>query len=448
MKKIILLIILCFLVASCSYEPPPNPGFRVQTLTEVQVGTFPFFSFIPTPKPGTVTSGDYRQDLIGTIPPTGNELRFVNKVSNFRGVFDVNGGKAPALWYVQAISGWEAARGDCNGDTLYVEFYPGQEKELVCKHVGGFFFPFVPSSVNQYAQAVEVQAYIENVNTAYGMPIFHFEDYTGKVIATTTATQVNGIDVRISSSCLIDKPVGTYTVKVYNAPDYGSSPSQPIGISSIKVKTQEPDYFCIELEQMCNAQGGVWKGCNRGCYSPIVIDIDGNGFNLTNARDGVYFDLAGEGFKDKISWTSANSDDAWLALDRNGNGTIDNGMELFGNFTPQPFSIPVKDRNGFSALAEFDKPENGGNNDGEITAQDAVFNNLRLWQDKNHNSVSEPNELYPLSALNVAGIDLKYKESKKTDEHGNSFKYRGKVWDAKKANVGRWAWDIFPLRGK
>ncbi len=203
-------------------------------------------------------------------------------------------------------------------------------------------------------------------------------------------------------------------------------------------------YCCDAMEQFdCINGGGEWSDSTCSCYSPIVIDVAGNGFNLTNAADGVMFDLSATDSVEQISWTAAGSDDAFLVLDRNGNGVIDNGRELFGSTTPQPYLASGETKNGFRALAVFDGAESGGNGDGVIDAGDSIFSSLKLWRDSNHNGTSEAGELQSLPNSDVVVIGLKYRDSRRRDENGNWFRYRAKVNDIESGQIGRWAWDVF-----
>ncbi len=127
---------------------------------------------------------------------------------------------------------------------------------------------------------------------------------------------------------------------------------------------------------------------------PLVLDLNGNGIELTDIRkgEGVSFDITGDGVQEQVSWVSPG--DGMLVYDRNGNSIIDNGRELFGDQHGA--------ENGFEELAKFDT-----NSDDTIDETDAVYTKLKIWQDLNQNGFSEAGELKPLEEYGIASIDLK-----------------------------------------
>jgi hypothetical protein len=160
---------------------------------------------------------------------------------------------------------------------------------------------------------------------------------------------------------------------------------------------------------------------------------------LTNAANGVTFDISGTGHAIQIGWTATGVDNAFLALP-GADGLIHNGNQLFGNFTLQP---PSSTPNGFAALAIYDLAANGGNGDGMIDSRDAIFSSLRLWIDDNHDGICQPEEMYTLPSLGVNSISLNYKEDRRTDQFGNVFRYRAQINSGDPAGTGRMAYDVF-----
>lgn len=246
-----------------------------------------------------------------------------------------------------------------------------------------------------------------------------------------------------------------------------SLPEWQIGICQQPANGFHQDFWqCAgQFGSDCQSDGGGGGG-GGDCYGgpdsnfapecgtggdPIILDVEGEGFHLTSLTQGVQFDIRGNQHPVQIAWTDPHFHNAFLVLDVNGNGVVDSGKELFGNFTPQPKS---EHPNGFLALALYDLSANGGNGDGFIDAHDAVFSKLRLWIDANHDGISQPGELYTLDHFGIRSLAFGYVSSPKVDKFGNSFRYRALVnpmsehqedRDRRKHNgeVGRWAYDVF-----
>ena len=152
--------------------------------------------------------------------------------------------------------------------------------------------------------------------------------------------------------------------------------------------------------------------------SPIIIDMNGDGVKTTAQGKHTYFDHDGNGFAENTGWVDSN--DALLVLDRNQNGLIDDGKELFGSNTL--LSSGKKAQNGFEALAEFDE-----NRDGVIDAADSVWSRLQLWQDKNQNGLVDEGELLSLSNTQITAIGLNYLKGDKKDENGHEHRETSQV---------------------
>ena len=139
-----------------------------------------------------------------------------------------------------------------------------------------------------------------------------------------------------------------------------------------------------------------------GQSDPLVLDLDGNGrFDVTTPQDGHRFDLLGTG--SPVLASTVTGGDGLLALDRNGNGLIDDGTELFGD---QNGSV-----DGFAELARFDD-----NGDHRIDAGDRIFDDLLVFRDENRNGATDSGELQRLAGLRISALLL---DAEETDEDAN-----------------------------
>lgn len=130
---------------------------------------------------------------------------------------------------------------------------------------------------------------------------------------------------------------------------------------------------------------------------PLILDLDGDGLEITPLSNGILFDTNNDTVKTGTAW--AGADDGLLVRELNGNGTIDSGADLFGDETL--LSSGQTAANGFAALAELDS-----NPEGKFDALDSEYANLRIWRDVNQDGVSQANELQSLTASGVKSINL------------------------------------------
>lgn len=170
---------------------------------------------------------------------------------------------------------------------------------------------------------------------------------------------------------------------------FGSPASTEPGSGTLAQTSQFSFSFQFQFEfSFMQEQAVVQEG------DPLVLDLNGNGFDLSDYTNGALFDLQGRG--QQVQTAFVRGGDALLAMDRNGNGRIDSGLELFGDQRGA--------RNGYEELARLDT-----NGDGLITRDDRDFDSLLLWVD-NGNGKTDPGELITLREAGITEISLRYQQ--------------------------------------
>jgi len=175
--------------------------------------------------------------------------------------------------------------------------------------------------------------------------------------------------------------IGDIQEAVQQPPSQSVSASISTRVEVFVKQIQNGSNNSIDVEVNVNTQVNVGQGQQA---DPIMFDLDGDGFETTGAGNGADFDINGDGNVDKTSF--ANGDDAFLAFDKNGNGKIDGGQELFGDQNGA--------KNGIEELKKYDS-----NNDNYIDEKDPIFNDLMLLK-------SGSNELTSLKNAGISAIKL------------------------------------------
>ena len=156
------------------------------------------------------------------------------------------------------------------------------------------------------------------------------------------------------------------------------------------------DWAPRRIDEMCDRNFDAAKGW-RQPVDPLMLDLDGDGLELSRAGAQILFDHNADGIRTGTGWIGA--DDGILVRDLNGNGTIDSGRELFGTETIK--SNGKKATSGFDALADLDS-----NKDGQFTSADAAWNQVKVWRDLNQDGITDAGELFSLDDLGISRIGV------------------------------------------
>ena len=197
----------------------------------------------------------------------------------------------------------------------------------------------------------------------------------------------------------------------------------------------EEDEISCQLDPTCDPNAPCGPFC-----CPIIIDFDGGEISLSEGP--VVFDIDANGTTEQLTWVDGESRDYFLVLDRNQNGRVDDGRELFGSGTP--LSNGYIAPHGYVAMRELDSPDHGGNGDGFLSRSDVQFSSLLLWHDGNQNAISESWEIKKADQAGLIWIDLSFLSTERIDEFGNNLKYASPALIRRGDQIIKtWAFDAF-----
>jgi serine-aspartate repeat-containing protein C/D/E len=250
-----------------------------------------------------------------------------------------------------------------------------------------------------------------------GISVGLFDSATGKQLGSTVKTDSSGhykfSDLTPGNYYLVfDKT--NVAFKTYNMNDWKWGVKNTGGNDAIDSDVNGDMVSKVNVTKTDNINLSSGENDMRwdAGITPIAIDLNGDGIH-TIARADMHgsFDLLGTGKAIQSGWLSGS--DGFLAVDGNGNGSIDGINELFGG---------TGKGSGFAKLASYDS-----NGDGIVNALDAQFGSLLVWQDANSNGKTDAGELISLKAAGVASLNVAYTELPFLDANQNLHLERSSV---------------------
>lgn len=231
----------------------------------------------------------------------------------------------------------------------------------------------------------------------------------------------------IDYSHLLDDALIKRTVTTYDENGKPKSETSQISLSDIgdAIGKVLPD-FLKKPSTWGHLLTGNWTGLLREMFfhqiDPLALDLNGNGIETlaANGHDGALFDHERLGIRTATGWIHSN--DGILVYDRNGDGKINDGGEIFGDNTLLKNGKTAA--HGFEAAAELDD-----NGDGKLDAADGAFGKLGVWRDLNHNGISEEGEIFALKELRIKSLNLGYTQADKDLGNGNTLAEVGSYTD-------------------